>query len=114
ELDGLVELGLRELREDLHRFGERIILGEISGLDGAVVTFAVLFWHVGLLAVRTSVKTPAVSWLVSNESWEVRLRVETRSRRIGLSTQSPQRRTFQSTTSMPMLRAVPVMILIPA
>ena len=45
KLDGLIELGFRELREDLHRFVQWILLGEISGLRGAVVSFAVFDGH---------------------------------------------------------------------
>jgi hypothetical protein len=40
KLDGLVEFSLREFGKDLDRFFKRIILREISDLDGAVVAFA--------------------------------------------------------------------------
>src|SRR6478752_2333853 len=56
QLDGLIELGLRELGKDLHRFVQWVLLGEISGLRGAVVSFAVFDGHFGLLAVQTSLR----------------------------------------------------------
>ena len=45
KLDRLVEFGFREFGEDVDRFLERIILREISDLEGAAVAFAVGFWH---------------------------------------------------------------------
>ncbi len=52
ELDGLVELGGREFTKQLDGFGESVALGEVGDLDGGPITFAGLFWHVGLLAVQ--------------------------------------------------------------
>ena len=45
QLDGLVELGLREFGKNFHRFSEWVILGENSDLEGAAVAFALFFWH---------------------------------------------------------------------
>jgi len=45
QLDGLVELRLRELGENVHCLWQRVFLGEISHLEGAGVAFAVLVWH---------------------------------------------------------------------
>src|SRR4029079_15121213 len=45
KLDGFVQLRLRELGENLHRFRERIFFGEVSDLEGAGVTFTGLLWH---------------------------------------------------------------------
>jgi hypothetical protein len=45
KLDGLVELRLGKLGQDFHRVFQRVVLGEISGLKGAAITFA-LFFHV--------------------------------------------------------------------